>query len=110
MRMILLSAEESKKNTFEVNKPMFLNTLDEKAWQDFLSKFNQKVGCEAKLKDFKEELRITMMKFGEPVLMGTGLDEKARIELLEKMISLREPKQKTEANPCKDSSTSSKKN
>ena len=29
--MILLSAEESKKNAFEGNKWMFLNTLDEKA-------------------------------------------------------------------------------
>ena len=26
------------------------------------------------------------MKFGEPVLMGTGLDEKARKELLNKMV------------------------
>ena len=49
------------------------------------------------------------MKFGEPVLMATALDEKARQELLEKMISLREPKQKTDANPCKDSSTLKKK-
>ena len=49
------------------------------------------------------------MKFGEPVLMGTRLDEKAKKELREKMISLREPKQKTEANPCKDSSTVNKK-
>ena len=37
--------------------------------------------------------------------MGTGLDEKARKELLEKMISLREPRQETEANCCKDSSS-----
>ena len=105
MAMLLLSAEESKKNTFEGNKWMFLDTLDEKAWQDFLSEFNQKIGCEAKLEDFKEELWSPMMKFGEPALIGTGLDEKARKELLEKMISLREPKQKTEANPCKYSST-----
>ena len=50
-----------------------------------------------------------MIKFREPVLIITGLDEKARKELLEKMISLREPKQKTQANPCKDSSTLNKK-
>ena len=31
MGMILLSAEERQKNTFEVNKDMFLGTLDEKA-------------------------------------------------------------------------------
>ena len=49
------------------------------------------------------------MEYGDEVwgtcLIGIGLDEKARKELLEKMISLREPKQKTEANPCNDSST-----
>ena len=27
--------------------------------------------------NFKEELWDTVVKFGEPVLMGTGLDEKA---------------------------------
>ena len=32
MGMILLSTEESKKNTFEGNRNMFLGTLDEKAW------------------------------------------------------------------------------
>ena len=74
-------------------------------WQDFLSKFNRRVGRETKLEDFKEELWSAVMKYGEPVVIGTGLDEKARKELLEKIISLREPKQKTEANPCKDSST-----
>ena len=62
-----------------------------------------------KLEDFKEELWNTVVKFGEPVLMGTGLDEKARKELLKKMISLREPKQKTEADACKDISTLNKK-
>ena len=105
MEMLLLSAEERKKNTFEGNKWMFLDMLDEKAWQDFLSEFNQRVGRETKLEDFKEELWSTVMKFGKPALLGTGLDEKARKELLEKMISLMELKQKTEANPCKDSST-----
>ena len=41
MGMLLLSAEESKKNSFEGNKMMFLDTLDENLWQDFLSEFNQ---------------------------------------------------------------------
>ena len=50
------------------------------------------------------------MKYGELVLIGTGLEEKTRKELLEKMISPREPKQKTEANPYKDSSTLNEKN
>ena len=40
MGTILLSAEERHKNTFEGNKDMFLGTLDEKAWRDFLSEFN----------------------------------------------------------------------
>ena len=56
----------------ESDKWMFVNTLDEKAWQDFLIEFNQKVGREAKLEDLKEELWSTVVKFGEPVLMGTG--------------------------------------
>ena len=105
MGIVLLSAEESKKNTFEGKKWMFLDTLDKKAWQDFLSEFNQRVGIETKLEDFKEKLWSTVMKYGEPVLIGTELGEKARKELLEKMISLKEQKQKTDANPCKDSST-----
>ena len=110
MRMILLSAEESKKNAFEGNKWMFLSTLDEKAWQDFLSKFNQRVKSETTLEDFKEEWWNTVVKFGEPVLMGTGLDKKARKELLGRMVKLREPEQTTEADACKDSSILNKKN
>ena len=38
-------------------------------------------------------------------LTGTRLDEKARKELLDKMIKLRETEQKTNDNECKDSST-----
>ena len=45
--MILLSAKESKKNTFEGSKWMFLNTLDERAWREFLSEFNQRAKTEA---------------------------------------------------------------
>ena len=45
------------------------------------------------------------MKFGEPVLMGTGLEEKARGELLSKMVELRKASQKTKEDECKDSST-----
>ena len=76
MGTLLVSAEESKKNPFEGNKWIFLDKLDEKAWQDFLSEFNQKVGREAKLEDFERELWSTVIKFGEPVLVGTGIDEK----------------------------------
>ena len=49
------------------------------------------------------------MKFGEPALIGTGLDEKGRLGLLEKIIGLRKQKQDTGANPCEDSSTLNKK-
>ena len=45
------------------------------------------------------------MKFGEPVLMGTGLEEKARRELLSKMVELRKASRKTKEDECKDSST-----
>ena len=108
--MILLSAEESKKNAFEGNKWMFLSTLDEKAWQDFLSKFNQRVKkSETTMEEFKEELWNTVVKFGEPVLMGTGVDKKGRKELLARRVELREPEQKTEDDACKDSSTLNKK-
>ena len=53
MGMLFLSAEESKKNTFDGKNWMFLDTLDEKSWQDLWSKFNQKLGREVKLEDFK---------------------------------------------------------
>ena len=90
MGMIPLSTEESKKNTFEGNKSLFLGTLDEMAWREFLSEFNQKTKSENTLDNFKEELWNTVVKFGEPMLMGTGLDEIARKKLLSKMFKLRE--------------------
>ena len=65
MGMILSSAKESKKNTFEGNKWMFLSALDEKTWLEFLSEFNQKAGTEATLESFKEELWDTVVKFGD---------------------------------------------
>ena len=103
--MILLSAEESEKNTFEGNKTMFLGTLDEKAWREFLREFNREAKSEITLDNFKEELWNTEVKFGEPVLMATGLDEKARGELLSKMVELRKAQPKTKEDACKDSST-----
>ena len=109
MGMILLSAEERQKNTFEGNKDMFLGTLDEKAWRDFLSEIDQEMKSETTLDNFKEELWNTVVKFGEPVLMATGLDEKARKELLSKMVKLREARQKTRDDECKDGSTLKKK-
>ena len=109
MGMILLSTEESKKNTFEGNKSMFLGTLDEKAWRDFLSEFNHETKSETTLDNFKEELWNTVVKFGEPLLMGTGLVEKARKELLSKLVKLRETRQRTKDDECKDGSTLKKK-
>ena len=105
MGMILLSTVGSKKNTFEGNKTMFLRTLEEKAWQEFLGEFKEETKSVTALDDFKEELWNTVVKFGEPVLMAAVLDEKARKELLSKMVKLRETRQKTRDDECKDSST-----
>ena len=71
---------------------MFLNTLDQKGFQEFLSEFNQKVERKVNVDEFKEELWDTVVRFGEPVLMATGLDEKAREELLGKMTHMRKTK------------------
>ena len=100
MGMIFLSAERREKNTFEGNRDAFLGTLDEN-----LSDFNREVDDDTTLDDFKEELWDTVVKFGEPVLMGTGLEEKAREELLSKMVELRKASRKTKEDKCKDSST-----
>ena len=63
------------------------------------------MNSEITLDDFKEELWDTVVKFGEPVLMGTSLEEKARGELLSKMVELRKAPLKTKEDECKDSST-----
>ena len=105
MGMILLSSEEREKNTFEGNRDMFLGSLKDDAWQEFLKEFIQEVGSETTLDEFKEELWDTVVKFGEPLLIGTGLDEKARKELLNKLIELRNSRSKTREEKCEDSST-----
>ena len=84
---------------------MFLGTLDENTWREFLREFNRELNSEITLDNFKEELWSTVVNFGEPVLMGTGLDEKARGELLSKMVELRKAPLKTKEDECKDSST-----
>ena len=109
MGTILLSAEERQKITFEGNKSVFLGTLDEKAWRDFLSEFNHETKSKTTLDNFKEELWNTVVRFGEPVLMATGLDEKARKDLLNKMVKLRETRQKTKDDECEDGPTLKKK-
>ena len=43
------------------------------------------------------------------MLMATGLDEKARKELLSKMVKLRETRRKTKDDECTDGSTLKKK-
>ena len=105
MGMIFLSAERREKNTFEGNRDAFLGTLGKDAWQEFLGDFNREVDEDTTLDNFKEELWDTVVKFGEPVLMGTGLEEKARGELLSKMVELRKTSRKTREDNCKDSST-----
>ena len=105
MGMILLSSKEREKNTFEGNRDMFLGSLKDDAWQEFLKEFNQEVGSETTQEKFKEELWDTVVKFGEPLLIGTGLDEKARKELLNKLIELRNSRSKTREEKCEDSST-----
>ena len=75
-----------------------------------MSEFNQETKSETTLDNFKEELWNTVVKFGEPVLMGTGLDEKAIKELLSKMVKLRETRQKTIDDESKDGSTLKQKN
>ena len=70
-----------------------------------MREFNREVNSEITLDDFKEELWDTVVKFGEPVLMGTGLEEKARRELLSKMVALRKAPLKTKEDEYKDSST-----
>ena len=112
MGMVLLSDEVREANTFGRNKRVFLNTLNQKGWQDFLSEFNQKVEKKVKMDEIKEELRDHCLqtsghkdRFEEPVFMATGLDEKGRGELLGKIIRLRETKPSAESISCKDSST-----
>ena len=77
--------------------------------RSFMDEFNQRVENKVRIDAFKKELWNTVLKFGEPVLIATGLDKKRRKGLLEKMIGLRKQKQDAVANPCKNSSTLNKK-
>ena len=70
-----------------------------------MNEFNHETKSETTLDNFKEELWNTEVKFGEPVLMGTRLDEKTIKELLSKMVKLRETRQKTRDDESKDGST-----
>ena len=104
MGMVLLTDEAREENTFQGNKDMFLSTLDEEAWRNFLDVFNEGVENKVGVDDFKEDLWNTVVKFMEPVLVATGLDKKGSKGLLEKMIGLRKQNQDAGANPCKYSS------
>ena len=105
MGMVLLTDKAREENTYQGNKDMFVSTLDTEAWQCFLDEFNERVEKKVRVDAFKEELWNKVVKFGEQVLIATGLDEKGRKGLLEKMIGLRKQKQDAGVNPCKDSST-----
>ena len=74
-----------------------------------MSKFNQKVERKIEVDEFKEEMWDTVVGFGEPMLMVTGLDEKAREELPSKMIHMPETRAKIAPKSYKDSSTLKKK-
>ena len=93
----------------KLRKFMRLHVMRLHVWRNFLSEFNQETKSETTLDNFKEELWNTVVKFEEPVLMGTGLYEKARKELLSKMAKLKETRQKTKDDECKDGSTLKKK-
>ena len=84
---------------------MFLITLEQKGWLDFLKKFNPKIERKLDVDEFKEELWDTKVEFGESFLMATRLVKKAREELLDKIVHMREPRANTGPKSCKDSST-----
>ena len=63
------------------------------------------MNSETTLDKFKDELWDTVVNFGEPLLMGTSLDEKARKELLSKLVELRKAQPTTRDDECKGSST-----
>ena len=107
--MVCLSRESKEKNTFEGKKTMFLNTFDREGWQNFLMEFNQKVEREVDVEEFKEELWDILVEFGELMLMGTGPDKEASVELLRKLIHIRETTPNTESRSCKENSTLKKK-
>ena len=75
------------------------------SWWELLSELNHETKSETTLENLKEELWYTVVKFGETLLIGTGLDKKARKELLSKMVKLRETRQKTKDDECKHGST-----
>ena len=50
-----------------------------------------------------------VVEFGEPILIGTGLDKEARGELLSTMILIQETRPNTKPGSCKNSSTLKKK-
>ena len=96
MGVIFLSAEGREKNTFEGNRGAFLGTLDEDAWREFLSDFNQEVNGEITLVDFKEELlglegentsdHERQNVIGKPMVGASNLEEIDAIH--EKMMEL----------------------
>ena len=89
-----------RKKTPSRKKGTFLNTLEQERSQKSMIGFNRKVERKVDVAEFKEELWDIVVEFGEPFLMGTGLDKEAREELLIKMIHTREPRPSTEPKSC----------
>ena len=56
---------------------MFLSTLYQDGWQEFLIEFNRKVERKVDIEEFEEELWDIVVEFVEPILMATGLDKEA---------------------------------
>ena len=72
--MVFLSNDNKEKNTFERKITMFLSTVDQEKWQNFLMEFNQKMEQKVDVEEFKEEFWDLVVEFGESILMGTRLD------------------------------------
>ena len=107
--MLFLNSDSKENNIFVGNKTIVLNTMDQEEWQKFLTESNQKVDVKVDVEEFKEELWDIVVEFGEPILMGTGLDKEAREEFFCKMFHIRERRPNTELKSYKDSSTLKKK-
>ena len=84
-----MTAKEKTPLRQQGKKTMFLNTLDQEQLQKFLIEFNRKLERKVEDEEFKEELWDIVVEFGEPILMGTGLDKEAREQLLSKIIHIR---------------------
>ena len=93
------SASSDGHGALEGKKRAFLGTADQEVWENFLLEFNRKVNRKIDVEEFKEEMWDIVVEFGEPILMGTGLDREASDEQLSKMISLGKPGRRLYLDP-----------